>query len=182
MSKKNKSINKDRGQFNSVQLNVVTYIDVQNANVTMSLSDNLFMVDNGVNSKGRGTADLQTTCKQGQVINWLLYPLNMTQNQDGSWPPMAKINNIVFTTDDGQTEYRRVCTEFKIYGGPDKIRSKNPNTPVYYYWAGTVLNDLPVGVYKYRFVLELDTADPNKKNYMNLDSPSLNVILVNPEA
>ena len=161
--------------LNSVQLNVVTFVDVQRANATKSVYDNVFMADNGVHSSGRGTPHLQTNCKPGQTINWVIYPIDSTKRPDGTWPPSVKINNIVFLDGDGTNVYSEiVCNELKIYGGPDKMRS--PYTPVFYYWAGMVETDLEEGIYKYRLILELDTEDPSKKNYLNLDTPSLNLV------
>lgn len=173
----NKSLKEsEHGQFNSVQLNIVVFVDVHKAIAAKSLDGNVYMMDNCPDSDGRGTPDLQTTCKQGQTLNWIIYPMDMDRRIDGSWPPMVKINNIVFLGDDGKKDAdHTVCSELKVYGGPDKIRSKE--TPVYYYWAGTVLWDLPSGVYKYRLILELDSDNPGAR-YMNLNTPSLKVIPV----
>ncbi len=163
------------GQLNSIQLNVVAIVDVQKAIATQVLAGNLYMVDNSVNSQGLGTACLQTVCKQGQVINWIIYSMDMDRRPNGSWPPMARINNIVFLGPDGEeTADLKVCTEFKIYGAPDKNYSKQ--TPVYYYWAGTVLPNLPLGVHKYRLIIELDRPAPEQPLYLNLDTPSLSVV------
>jgi hypothetical protein len=168
----------ERGQFNSVQLNIVTFVDVYKAIATKTLAGNLYMMDNSLDSDCRGTAHLKTTCKQNQVLNWIIYPMDMDRRIDGSWPPMVKINNIVFLSEDSEKVVdHRVCTEFKVYGGPDKIRSKE--TPVYYYWAGTVLSELPPDVYNYRFVLELEQEGTTDKLYLNtVEKPSLKVITV----
>lgn len=161
--------------FNSVQLNIVTFVDVQKANMTDTLDGCVYMTDNNPNSLNQGTPRLKTICKQGQVLNWIIYAMDMDRRLDGNWPPMVRINNIVFLSQDGKDVFgSKVCSDFKIYGPPDKIRSDK--TPVYYYWAGTVLDDLPPGIYKYRFIIELETEDPTKKRYMNLDTPSLEVI------
>lgn len=153
------------GQLNSVQLNVVTVIDLHRAVQSKSLKDCLYMVDNSVGGDGQGTAHLQTHCKQGQVINWIIYPMEMEKRPDGNWPPMPKINNIVFLdTERGDEDCyaeRKIMIELKYYGGVDLIRS--PYTPVYYYWAGIVLSDLPPGVYPYRFILELEQEEKKRK-------------------
>jgi len=169
------------GQLNSVQLNIVTYVNVARALATKSFDGNVFMHDNSVASENQGTTVLQTTCKQGQALNWIILALAREQRADKSWPPMPKISNIVFLNRDRSNvaEYL-VCTQFGIYGGPDEQRS--PWTPVYYYWAGTVIATLPPGVYPYRFVVELpiDSANPAPGQpdsiHLNLDGPSLNVI------
>jgi len=164
------------GQFNSVQLNLVIFVDVEKAILMNSLEGNVYMMDNSLDSNGRGTPNLKTVCKQGQALNWIIYPLNMNRRIDGTWPPMVKITSIVFLREDGErVADHQVCSKFKIYGGPDKIRSKY--TSVYYYWAGTVLHDLPPGEYKYRLILDLDSNNSNSLE-MNLNTPSLDVIKV----
>jgi hypothetical protein len=105
----------------------------------------------------------------------------MERRLDGTWPPMPKINNIVvLDTDAGDEEdvaERKLFTELKIYGMPDRMRS--PLTPVYYYWAGTVLSSARPGVYKYRLVLELEQEHSKEKLYLNtIDHPSIRVIEV----
>lgn len=164
--------------FNSVQLNLMTFVDVRKANANKSLENALYMMDNGVLCQGQGTASLQTNCKQGQTLNWIIYAMDMDKRPDGTWPPSVRINNIVFLNKDGDDVSEiKVCSEFKIFGPPDEMRSAL--TPVYYYWAGTVINDLPPGVYHYRFILELEQEGGNKKIYLNtVGSPSLNVLSI----
>lgn len=168
------------GQLNSVQLNIVSVIDIHKAVETQSTKDALYMMDNSVGGSGQGTGHLQTVCKPGQVINWIIYPIDMEKKADGSWPPMPKINNIVFldSQQEGDTEEFsefKVMTELKIYGGPDMMRS--PFCPVYYYWAGAVLSTLKPGVYNYRFVLELEQENTTKRVYLNtVEKPSLKVL------
>ena len=58
-----------------------------------------------------------------------------------------------------------------------ELKIRTQYDPVYYYWAGTVLPDLPPGVYKYRLVIELQAAkDGEPPVYLNLDTPSLQVV------
>jgi len=169
------------GQLNSVQLNIVTLMNMERAAATGSLSEAMFMMDNSVGGSGQGTRQLETVCKQGQVLNWIIRPIDMERRLDGTWPPMPKINNIVvLDTDAGDEEdvaERKLFTELKIYGMPDRMRS--PLTPVYYYWAGTVLSSARPGVYKYRLVLELEQEHSKEKLYLNtIDHPSIRVIEV----
>lgn len=162
-------------KFNSVQLNIVTFVDVQKATATKTLEGCTFMMDNNANSGNEGTHRLKTICKQGQIINWIIYPMDMDKRLDGTYPPSAKINNIVFLDRDGNdTSDIKVCSDCKIYGPPDKMRKEV--TPNYYYWAGTILGDLRPGLYKYRLIIELETENPSKKLYLNLDTPSLEVV------
>ena len=164
------------GQLNSVQLNIMTFVNVARAVAKRTLSGCAFMRDNSPASTNQGTSRLRTTCKQGQTLNWIILALDSQQRPDKTWPPMPKINTIVFI--DRNRSYvaeRLVCTQFGIYGGPEQIRS--PYTPVYYYWAGTVIPLLPPGIYPYRFVVELPNSKPNASPiHLNLDGPSLNVI------
>lgn len=173
---RNKPKKANMGQLNSVQLNIVTFVDVYKALENQSLEGCVYITDNSLNSLHEGSANLRTTCKQGQVINWIIYPLDMDQRLDKQWPSMPKISNIVFLNESGENiSELKVCTEFKIYGAPDEIR--NQLDPVYYYWAGTVLPDLKPGIYKYRFVIELETVEEGKPPlHLNLDTPSLQVI------
>jgi len=167
------------GQLNSVQLNIITIVDLHKAVRTGTLKDALYMMDNSVGGLGQGTPSLQTICKPGQVLNWIIYPMDMEKRPDGTWPPMPKINNIVFL-DDQEGDYddfaeAKVCTELKVYGGPDMMRS--PYCPVYYYWAGALLSTLKPGVYNYRFVLELEQEGKKERVYLNtVEKPSLKVV------
>lgn len=158
-----------RGQLNSVQLNVVTLVNMDRAAATGSLDGALFMMDNSVGGAGQGTDHLETVCKQGQVVNWIIRPIDMHKRPDGTWPPMPKINNLVFLdTERGDEEdvaERRMMTELKIYGMPDLMRS--PYTPIYYYWAGAILSTAAPGVYRYRLVLELEQDGTKEKLYLN---------------
>jgi hypothetical protein len=169
---------KDKSQithFNSVQLNIVTFVDVRGANASNKVYGNVHMMDNSTNSNGQGTQYLQTYCKPGQTLNWIIYAIDAERRPDGTWPPSVRINNLVFLEGDGkEVSGTRICSELKIFGGPDKMRSEL--TRVYYYWAGTVVETLPPGVYRYRLVLELETEKPGKKRYLNLDTPSLNIV------
>lgn len=167
------------GQMNSVQLNIVSVIDLRKAVTSGSAKDTIYMMDNSVGGEGQGTGALQTFCKPGQVINWIIYPMDMEKRPDGTWPPMPKINNIVFldTAEGDEEEFAevKVMDELKIYGGPDMMRS--PMCPVYYYWAGAVSTGLAPGVYPYRFVLELEKEHGKGKVYLNtVDKPSIKVL------
>jgi hypothetical protein len=168
------------GQLNSVQLNIVTLIDMERATTTGRLDGAMHMIDNSIGGVGQGTGQLETVCKQGQVLNWIIRPIDMEKRLDGTWPPMPKINSIVFldgeaSGDEQDVAEQKVCTELKIYGMPDRMRS--PLTPVYYYWAGTVLPTVGPGVYRYRLVLELEQANSPQPLYLNtVDHPSIRVL------
>jgi hypothetical protein len=147
--------------LNSVQLNIVAVLDVGSALIKQSLEGGLFMMDNSVGadgsqSIGRGTAQLSTTCTQGQVINWIIYPIGATA---------ARISNIHFID-------REVCGHLQVYGAPTVAVSPPylPGlTPIYDYWAGLVLPDLPPGRYHYQLQVQIGDT------FLSVETPSLNV-------
>jgi len=168
-----------RGQLNSVQLNVVTLVNMARASATGSLTDSMYMMDNSIGGSGHGTGQLETVCKRGQVLNWIIRPIDMEKGADGNWPPMPKISSLVVLDhergDENDVATKRIFSELKIYGMPDKMRS--PYTPVYYYWAGTILSTAEPGTYHYRLVLELEQEHSNDKLYLNtVDYPSIRVL------
>jgi hypothetical protein len=169
---------KDSLKFNSVQLNIVIFVDVQKAIKSGTLNDCVYMMDNSPTSTGQGTSRLQTVCKQGQTLNWIIYAMDADRRPDGTWPPSVRIKNIVFKEDgdDEDVLMYKICEDLKIYGGPDKIRSHN--TPAYYYWAGTVSYNLPAALYKYRLILELENEENTRLEYLNLESPVLDVVSI----
>lgn len=167
------------GQLNSTQLNIVTLVHMQRASATKSLDGALFMMDNSTGGSGRGTGRLETVCKQGQVLNWIIRPIDMSKRPDGTWPPMPKISSLVFLSAEPGEEQdvatKRITSELKIYGMPDEMRS--PFTPVYYYWAGTILPTAEPGLYHYRLVLELEQDDSQDPLHLNTtESPSIRIV------
>ena len=170
-----------RGQLNSVQLNIVTLVNMERASASGSLKNAMYMMDNSVGRVGQGTDHLETVCKQGQVLNWIIRPIEMDKRPDGTWPPMPKISNLVLldTEEDNEDNVaeRRIFTELKIYGMPDLMRA--PQTPVYYYWAGAILSTAPPGVYRYRLVIELEQEHAQDSLYLNtVNQPSIRVLEV----
>ncbi len=168
--------NNHPSQFNSIQINIVTSIDVRNTLATKSIDGRAFLMDNSPDSLNKGTAALTTVCKQGQVLNWLVYCVDTQKTPEGTWPPTARIVNIAFISNDGENvQGIKVCGDLKVYGGPDKIRS--PYTPsYYYYWAGMVLPEITPGLYRYRLVLEFDTGKDGVKAYYQISTPRLRVV------
>jgi hypothetical protein len=170
-----------QGQYNSLQLNIVTFIDIEKAIAVQQLDGAYYMTDNSISGVGKGTESLQTVCKQGQILNWIVYAMDSEKLADGTWPPMPKINNIVFLEsqagDGKNVTEAKVCTEFKVYGMPHEIRSEF--TPVYSYWAGMVIIDLKPGIYFYQFVIELEHNGKKIRMSMNgPNKPSIKVCLL----
>jgi len=139
------------------QLNIVSVVDVGKALLKGSLDGHLYMMDNAVKSGGQGTARLSTRCQRGQVLNWIIYPMQ---------GPAASVRISGITFLDGE-----VCGELKIYGGV--LDQTSPYAPVYDYWAGYVLGDLAYGAYRYRLEVELRSAVWARR--LCVDTPSLNV-------
>lgn len=163
------------GQLNSTQINIAITVDVAAALATNSLENTLFLMDNSPLSENKGTPRLETVCRQGQVLNWLIYAMDSQRRPNGTWPPFAKIISIVFIEEaSGVVTGRKVCTDFKIFGGPDDVRS--PLTPAYSYWAGTVLPSLPPGRYSYRLVLEIQDPWTGSPRLYSHSGPALRVI------
>lgn len=149
---------------NTVQVNVVVVVDVAQVLATGSLGGALMMVDNSVTiagdpSPGRGTAKLETQCTYGTVVNWIL----QTVAPYGTPLPIEFVD-IRFE--------EQVCLKLERYG--DIAWDKSPDaipgvTPVYNYWAGLVIPDLPPKLYPY--TIELKIGDL----YVAVSTPSLEV-------
>jgi len=151
-----------RVPMNAVQINIALLIDTEKALRSGKLENGLYMVDNSVDAAGqpsgsRGTAKLCTSCTQGMVLNWFAFAIA------GTITPM--ITNIEFLE-------RPVCEKLMVYGAPaiDRSPSYVPCiTPVYNYWAGIVLPEVPRGRYYYRLDVRLGAIT------MSVSTPSLDV-------
>jgi hypothetical protein len=167
------------GVVNGIQLNIVTAIDYKHIVLSgyKSLNDAVFLTDNSFDSQCKGTPYLETVCTQGQVLNWLMFPLNMDEMQNPyAYNPTVRISNIVFLQDDGEVYHEKVCENLHSYGSLEKGRPYL-QPPVFFYWAGNVRVNIPVGTYRYRLIFEVDDIDyPGVKHYVNLDSPRLKII------
>ncbi|MBC7953684.1 MAG: hypothetical protein H7Z12_17940 [Rhodospirillaceae bacterium] len=149
---------------NSIQVNVISVIDVARAAATGSLDGALMFVDNSVDqagqpSPGRGTLSLVTQCNQGMVINWILE----TVGPYGT-PVPASIRNIQFD--------EQVCFKLQTYGAVDVEHSPDylPGvTPSYSYWAGLLRPDLKPKRYRYRIEYQIGTM------VLGVSTPSLDV-------
>jgi hypothetical protein len=149
---------------NSIQVNVISVIDVARAAATGSLDGALMFVDNSVDqagkpSPGRGTLSLATQCNQGMVINWIVE----TVGPYGSPVPVS-ISNIQFD--------EPICLKLQTYGAVDVAHSPDyvPDvTPSYSYWAGLLRPDLKPKRYRYRIDYQIGTM------VLGVSTPSLDV-------
>lgn len=176
MKDKNEQKTKDEytGQYYSNQMNIVLFVDVRKALRERSLKNAVYATDNSGRSIGIGTPCLASFCKQGTVLNWIAYGIDMECRPDGSWPCMPIIRNLVFENGDtGDTSLSPVCDRLGIYGGPDKAHSLY--TPSYYYWSGCVRMNLQPGIYPYNMVFELKDEVTGDTVYMNAEGMSLQI-------
>ncbi len=165
------------GVANGIQLNIVSTVDLKTIYRTKSLEDAVYLTDNAFHSENKGTPALETVCTQGQVLNWLLYPVNMDEMVNPHiYNPSARISNIVFLHEDGTVVNEKICDNLEPYGTQEKGRPYL-QPPIFYYWAGAVKANLAPGKYRYRLIFEVDNPYlPGVKSYYNLDSLSLNVV------
>jgi|AGTN01.1.fsa_nt_gi hypothetical protein len=149
---------------NSIQVNVISVIDVARAVTTGTLDGALMFVDNSVDraghpSPGRGTLSLATQCNQGMVINWIV-------NTVGPYgvPAPVSIRNIQFD--------EPVCLKLQAYGAVDVAHSPDylPGvTPSYNYWAGLLRPDIEPKRYRYRIDYQIGTM------VLGVSTPALDV-------
>ena len=158
----------------STQYNIVTTVDVAGVLAGKPASDCIWMTDNSPSSTGKGSAALETVCRRGQVLNWLVYSLDSEQRPDGSYPPIARILNIAFLR--GDTDFLAAYDagfDVKVFGAPDRIRS--PYTPVYAYWAGMVPVDAGLGRTRYRMTIEIAGVGGGRPTYVELSQPAITI-------
>lgn len=76
--------------------NIVVAVDSIGALSDGTLENNLFLMDDGPwTSSGQGTTGLATLCTPGQVIQWVVYPIDLQT--------AAEIYSIEFNTYDNTT-------------------------------------------------------------------------------
>ena len=158
----------------STQLNIVITIDVAGIVAGRPVAECAWGFDNDPRSDGDGTAHLRTYCTPGQVLNFIIYPVDGARRPDGTFPDFPQIEAIVFYQSDRDTQVYKTMGDLKIYGAPDRMRS--PYTPVYRYWAGTVEPDVEPGIYPYRLLLSLPGGPGGGRRYFELDTASLEVV------
>lgn len=166
-----------RYDYYTNQMNIAVFVDVRKVLRQQSAEDAVWVFDNSGVSTGNGTASLVSVCKPGTVVNWLVYALDSERSPDGTWPAFPNIHNIVFINKtDGSVCQETPFEELKIYGGPDKVRSRY--TPSYSYWAGNARMDLPAGNYPYRLVIGIDDKEHGGMFLFDGDGLSLEVVNV----
>ncbi|GEM_PF-6119884 len=158
---------------NSTQLNIVATVDVAAVRAGHPVEQAIWFFDNEPKSEGHGTPHLQTSCLPGQVINFLIYPVDGQRRPDGSYPDFPQIDAIVFYQDGSDTRVYKTLADLKVYGAPDRMRS--PYTPVYRYWAGTVERDAEPGVYPYRMIISLPGGAGGGRIYTEVANLSIHI-------
>ncbi|MFO1539388.1 MAG: hypothetical protein ACKOTZ_02930 [Chloroflexota bacterium] len=157
----------------STQLNIVITVDVAGLAAGRPIDACAWLFDNDPRSDGDGTAHLRTYCTPGQVLNFIIYPVDGNRRADGSFPDFPQIEAIIFYQADRDVQAYKTMGDLRIYGAPDRMRS--PYTPVYRYWAGTVESDVEPGTYPYRLLLSLPGGAGGGRRYIELDTASLEV-------
>jgi hypothetical protein len=142
-----------------VQLNVVHVVDVDKALHAGKLEDSLYSVDNNPGSANRGTSELVTQCIPGQVINWILYPMNDYT--------AVRIHRIEFFAGP-------ILKKLQVFGNFYRSGSPWPGTPTYDYWAGIVGPKTAPGQYFYKLDLQLYRGLETR--ILRLDTCSLDVV------
>ena len=123
------------------QINIFTLVDVIGALRAGTLTDNIYMTDNGRGSSttGQGTGMLSTEVVPFQVLNWHVAPIDVQTE--------IQIDTIAFYQNGFPiTALDTPCAHLKKYGAPSGQ-----------YWAG-VLNypDLvPAGIYQYKMTFDI---------------------------
>jgi len=121
-------------------IDVLIVVDVEAA-LAGSLQDNVYLIDTNkhVGSGSEGQVELQTACKDGQLITWNVVPVS----------PSSDVQITQFT---GQMITDKICV-------PQQYT--NPNGP---YWEGRVEAQGVTGQQQYSVVLTMDgtakTFDP----------------------
>jgi len=122
------------------EVNVLIVVDVEGA-LASNLQDNVYLIDTNkyVGSGNEGQVELQTACKDGQMIAW-------------SVVPVAPSSDVQITQFTGQMINDKICVPVEV------------NTPDGSYWEGRVESQGQTGNQQYSVVLTMDgkamTFDP----------------------
>lgn len=142
----------------SSKINIVTVVDVIGALSERRLENKFWMMDNSVfESQNQGTHSLCTYCQPGQLINWVIYGLDVQT-------PVAikKISFLCGDEDQVETDELKNVEEPGI--------EINPYLNV---WSGFVPSYLIPGT-EYRYRLEVQMSK-GVNSVMSIDTPSLKV-------
>ncbi|MCK4763581.1 MAG: hypothetical protein KAW12_15380 [Candidatus Aminicenantes bacterium] len=135
-------------------INIVVAVDSIGAFSDGKLNDNIFLMDNSpCTGSGQGTANLSTLCHPGQVIQWVIYPIDL-QTQ-------AMIKNITFigTDNNSNVKHKNNCMRTVL------------DMPTLNSWTGIVPWYMVPGL-PYRYRLEIQMGE-GKNSIMYTDTPSL---------
>ncbi|SBS25377.1 hypothetical protein MSP8886_00260 [Marinomonas spartinae] len=70
---------------NPQELDIMVFINIKKALKNNSLKGSAFMMDNNPNSKGEGSTALCSFAALGQMINWSVHPLTMSDSNQASY-------------------------------------------------------------------------------------------------
>lgn len=135
-------------------INIVIAVDTIGALSDGELNGNIFLMDNSPwNSGGQGTANLYTLCPPGQVIQWVIYPIDLQTP--------ASIKNITFigAASNSNVQHKNYC--MRAVKGMPTLNS----------WTGIVPYYMVPGL-PYRYRLDIQMGE-GKNSIMYTDTPSL---------
>lgn len=139
------------------KININIAVDVVAALSEQTLHNHIFMMDNSIyNSSCQGTSNLTTSCKPGQIIQWVTYAIDLQT-------PVA-IKNISFITTKNDT-YNKEESNF-AHNEQDNLDSKN--------WTGIVPWYMtPYIPYRYRLEIQMGEG---QNSIMSIDTSSLMIV------
>lgn len=139
-------------------INIIITIDSIGALSSKELEGNLFMMDTNPNSKNQGTSRLSTHCYQGQVINWIVYAV------DVQTPVFIKEITLL---DKKEEQVDRIL----------KAKSSADDIPIpskylkQYYWSGYIPFNLE-GEYNYKLTIQIEDGETGE---LHINTPSLKI-------
>lgn len=136
------------------KVNINIAVDVVAALSEQTLHNHIFMMDNSIsNSSCQGTENLTTSCTAGQIIQWVIYAIDLQT-------PVA-IKNISFITTENDA-YSKEESNF-AYNEQANLDSKT--------WTGIVPWYMtPYIPYRYRLEIQMGEG---KNSIMSIDTSSL---------
>jgi hypothetical protein len=135
-------------------IDIVIIVDVIGALSKRTLQNDLYMVDDSWNSRGKGAANLSTTCYPGQLLRWVAYAIDVQT-------PVT-ISGIAFLN----TENTSSARELLAMPGSGAVAQAA-------FWTGIVPSDLPPGLHGYSLKLQMGSG---RNSVMSVDTPTLNVL------
>ncbi len=139
-------------------INIIITIDSIAALSSGQLEDNLFMMDTSLNSVNQGSNNLSTHCYQGQIINWIIYAI------DVQTPVFIKEISLIEQENSLENSILKASSSSDDIPIPSKYLKQ-------YYWSGYIPFNLK-GEYKYKLIIQIEDG---KNGELTINTPSLNI-------